>query len=166
MATEMQTVTRPSSARTGRTDASAKSGEQRIVIRDLNWDLYDRLSDAIGDRQHIYLAYDGKDLELMTKGWPHEDYRHLFTRFVTFVTSELRIRSRAGGETTWKRPEVARGLEADQCYYFLPEKLRVIAAARRARPQTLPITPTLTWPSRSTFLLLRSTGLASMRRFG
>ena len=31
---------------------------------------------------------------------------------------------------TWKRPELSRGLEADQCYYFQPEKL---AAAARAK---------------------------------
>jgi hypothetical protein len=62
--------------------------DQRIVIRDLSWDLYDRLSEAVGERQHIYLAYDGKDLELMTKGWDHEDYKELFSRFVTFVTSD------------------------------------------------------------------------------
>ncbi len=35
--------------------------EQRIVIRDVSWDLYDLLSDAIGERQHVYLAYDGRD---------------------------------------------------------------------------------------------------------
>jgi hypothetical protein len=41
---------------------------------------------------------------------------------VIFVTSELRIRCRELGETTWKRPEIARGLESDLCYYFTPEK--------------------------------------------
>ena len=49
--------------------------EQRIAIRDVSWELYDRLSDAVGERQHVYLAYDGKDLEIMTKGRDHEDYQ-------------------------------------------------------------------------------------------
>jgi hypothetical protein len=33
--------------------------EQRIAIRDIAWDLYDRLSDAIGEGQNVHLAYDG-----------------------------------------------------------------------------------------------------------
>ncbi len=92
------------------------------MIRGLDWELYDRLSDAIGERQHVYLAYDGKDLEIMTKGREHEGFRDLFGWFVKVVTFEWRIPCRGLGETTWKRPEIARGLEADLCYYFDPEK--------------------------------------------
>jgi hypothetical protein len=50
------------------------AGDQRITIRGLEWDLYDRLSDAIGEGQHVRLAYDGKDLEIMTTGRLHEDF--------------------------------------------------------------------------------------------
>jgi Uma2 family endonuclease len=105
-------------------------GEQRIVIRNVSWDLYDSLSDAIGERQHVYLAYDGKDLEIMTKGRIHEDYREVLGWFVKIVASELRIRSRGLGETTWKRPEIARGLESDLGYYFTARKLAADAKAR------------------------------------
>jgi Uma2 family endonuclease len=91
-------------------------GEQRIAIRGVSWDLYDRLSDAINPRQHIYLAYDGEDLEIMTKGRWREHYKELFGRFVSRVTASLTIRRATLGETSWKRPELARGLEADQCY--------------------------------------------------
>jgi hypothetical protein len=35
-------------------------GDQRIVIQGVSWDLYDQLSEAIGDEQHVRLAYDGK----------------------------------------------------------------------------------------------------------
>ena len=34
------------------------------------------------------------------------------------------------GETTWKRAEIQRGIEADQCYYFNSEKLRAAAKSR------------------------------------
>jgi Uma2 family endonuclease len=97
-------------------------GDQRIAIRDVSWEIYDLLSDAVGERQHVYLAFDGKDMEIMTKGRAHEGFRAILARFVIFVTSELRIRCRELGETTWKRPEIARGLESDLCYYFTAEK--------------------------------------------
>ncbi len=109
--------------------SSVVLGEQRITIRGLSWDLYDRLSDAIGEGQHVHLAYDGKDLEIMTTGYVHEDFKELLGRLVNAVTVELDIPCRGGGQTTWKRTEVARGLEADLCYYFEPGKLAVVAAA-------------------------------------
>jgi Uma2 family endonuclease len=105
-------------------------GEQRIVIRNVSWDLYELLSDAIGERQHVYLAYDGKDLEIMTKGRIHEGYRAFFSRLVNALTFELRIRCSDLGETTWKRPEIARGLESDLGYYFTAKKMAADAKAR------------------------------------
>jgi Uma2 family endonuclease len=81
------------------------------------------------------MAYDGKDLELMTTSRIHEYFKDLFGQFVTEVSNELRIPRCPAGETTWKRPEISRGLEADQCYYFLPEKLAADARSR-ARKST------------------------------
>ncbi len=106
---------------------AVRMGEQRIALRDVSWDLYDLLSDAIGERQHVYLAFDGRDLEIMTKGRIHEVYREFLARLIIALTFELKIRCRGLGETTWKRPEIARGLEADLGYYFTREKLEADA---------------------------------------
>jgi len=112
-----------------RATAGVTPGEQRILIRGLSWDLYDRLSDEIGEGQHVRLAFDGQDLEITSPGYMHEDSRDLLSRLVNAVTVELHIPCRGGGQTTWKRPELERGLEADQCYHFTPEKLATIAEA-------------------------------------
>jgi Uma2 family endonuclease len=129
----MATITSPPRpGTTSRTSPRAPiviAGEQRIVIRDVSWDLYDLLSEAIGERQHVYLAYDGKDLEIMTKGRVHEGYRALFGRLANALTFELGIRCSDLGETTWKRLEIARGLEGDLCYYFTARKLAADARA-------------------------------------
>jgi Uma2 family endonuclease len=105
-------------------------GETRIAIRGVEWKVYDLLSDAVGEGQHVRMAYDGKDLEIMTTGRIHEYFKDLFGQFVLAVCNELRIPRSPAGETTWKRPELSRGLEADQCYYFLPAKLAADARAR------------------------------------
>ena len=133
----MSTITKPTSlpAPLSRPDPRvpvAVTTEQRIVIRGLNWELYDRLSDAVGKRQRVYLAYDGKDLEIMTKGRDHEVFREILGRFVSAITFELKIRCRGARETTWKRPEIKRGVEADLCYYF-DEGKRAADARSRAR---------------------------------
>jgi Uma2 family endonuclease len=90
----------------------------------VSWDLYDRLSDAIDEHQHVYLAYDGKDLEILTKGRKHENFRELMGQLVNAIRDDLHIPCRGVGETTWKRPEIERGLEGDLTSYFQAEKLR------------------------------------------
>ena len=44
---------------------------------------------------------------------------------------------KAQGQTTWKRPEVARGLESDECYFFGVDKLAVVAGARARRSKRI-----------------------------
>jgi Uma2 family endonuclease len=112
-------------------NAAKMLGEQRIAIRDIPWDLYDRLSEAIGEGQNVHLAYDGKDLEIMVLSREHEDFKDLFGRLVNTITDELYIANRGAGQTTWKRPEILRGLEADLCYYFDADKLAQDRAARK-----------------------------------
>src|SRR5271168_2509 len=79
---------------------TAITAEQRIAIRGASWDLYDQISEAIGEKQRVVVAFDGKDIEIMTK-WPvHEDFRHLVTDFLSIVSVACGIRGRRLGETT------------------------------------------------------------------
>jgi Uma2 family endonuclease len=142
----MSTITTPPRratplAESAPTGSNVDSGDQWLAIRDVSWEIYDLLSDAVGERQHVFLAYDGNDLEIMTKGKDHEDYREVLSRFVIFITSELRIRCWGLGETTWKRPEIARGLEADLCYFFTPEKPAAIVEARARKLKDIAAVP-------------------------
>jgi Uma2 family endonuclease len=108
---------------------------QRIVVRGVGWHVYRGLSDAVGEGQHIRLAYDGKDLELMATSPIHERYKELFGQFVNAVTLAQDIDSENVGEATWDTEESERGLQADQSYYFNAEKLRVAreAFARKSK---------------------------------
>jgi Uma2 family endonuclease len=103
--------------------------DRRAVFKDVDWSFYERLVDSIPEGANLHVDYDGKDLEVMGKGRKHEGQRELLGYFVRVVTAELRLDYKSLGETTWKRAEISRGLEADQCYYFLPEKLAANAAA-------------------------------------
>jgi hypothetical protein len=69
------------------------------------------------------LAFDGRDLEIMTKGRMHEIFKERLTQLVREICIELSVPYSSLGETTWKRPEIERGLEADQGFYFSKEKL-------------------------------------------
>jgi Uma2 family endonuclease len=95
----------------------------------VGWHVYETLVDGIAEGQHVYVAYDGKDLEIMTKGYRHEGYKVRFGCLMVALRFELDIPCLEGGETTWKRPEIARGLEADLCYFFATEKLAAVSAS-------------------------------------
>jgi Uma2 family endonuclease len=103
--------------------------EERGVMRGVSWNLYDRLTDAIGERSSIRVAFDGKDVEIMVVGPIHENLGDLLSLFVNEVYDGLEIDCQGLRSTTWKRPEVDRGVESDLCYYFDPAKLEVCEAA-------------------------------------
>jgi Uma2 family endonuclease len=66
----------------------------------------------------------------MTTSPEHEEFKELLGKFVSLVAEELGIPHKSMGETTWKRMEVSRGIEADQCFYFRPAKLAAAANAK------------------------------------
>ena len=70
-------------------------GDQKIIIRGVDWQLYNLLDEAITEDQHIRLAYDGEDLEIMTIGFPHEQYRDILGKIVVAVSKAARIPARA-----------------------------------------------------------------------
>jgi Uma2 family endonuclease len=99
----------------------------RVVIRNVDWAFYEQLVDSIPEGIHIHLDYDGKDLEIVSPtSILHDASRGLLGHFVEAVAEELEIPYKSAGQTTWKRPEVLRGLEADECYFFRDEKLSAV----------------------------------------
>jgi Uma2 family endonuclease len=114
--------------------ASESGGETRIALPGLGWQIYEKWVDSLPAGSPVRMAFDGRNLEIMVKGPVHEDFRSLLGRFVEEVATELEIPMIGLGETTWKRPEIERGLEADQCYFFDPGKIAAVndALARKS----------------------------------
>jgi len=106
--------------------------DTRVVVFDVTWDAYERLVDALGEGGNCRVAFDGKDIEMMTLGPFHERQRSLLEFFITIVAGELKIRRQPMGSTTWKRKKLKRAIESDLCYYFDPAKLAAAAAAARS----------------------------------
>ncbi len=103
--------------------------EHRVVIRGVDWPFYERLVDSIPEGANLHVDYDGKDLEIMALSQLHDGIKKRLARFVELTAEELEIPCTGVGQATWKRPEVARGLESDESYYFALEKLAAAADA-------------------------------------
>jgi Uma2 family endonuclease len=97
--------------------------DRRVVYRGVDWAFYERLVDSIPARSHIHVDYDGRDLELMSLGPKHEMIISRMDPLIGIISREWNVPFARMGQTTWKRRDLARGLESDRSYYFLPEKL-------------------------------------------
>src|ERR1700733_9692916 len=89
---------------TARTQSPPAAGEERQVVPDTTWDFYDRLTDALGEHSPFRVAFDGKDIEIMTVGNRHERIKTLMGQFFDLVVDELEVDCVALGSTSWKRP--------------------------------------------------------------
>lgn len=107
--------------------------DHRVVIRGVDWNFYERLVDSIPEGAHIHCDFDGKDLEIVSPSMIHDGSRGLLGRVVGLVAEVCEIPIKSAGQTTWKRPEIARGLESDESHYFRAEKLAAVAKLRARR---------------------------------
>ena len=107
--------------------------DRRVVFRGVDWSFYEKLVDSVPEGANLHVDFDGRDLEIMAIGPDHDDVKFLLGEFVSQVATVMEIPFRGLASTTWKRSEIARGLEADQCFFFQREKLAVLARLRRSK---------------------------------
>lgn len=91
--------------------------EQRVILDNISWQTYLAiLNDA--DNCRGRMTYDRGILEIMAPSKLHEQVKRLIGRMVEVFTEELNIDIESVGSTTFKREDLERGFEADECYYI------------------------------------------------
>jgi Uma2 family endonuclease len=103
----------------------------RLVAPEVSWAFYEEYISKIPENSPVRAAFDGRDLETMTPGYAHEVFEDLIGYLVTAIAEEQEISYQPAGSTTWNRPELVRGIEADRSYFFDPSK--IAAASLRFR---------------------------------
>jgi len=93
---------------------------QVFVLRNATWDLYERLRDE-SEGQNIRITYDGGSLVLMSPLPIHDKVKTMAGRLIEMASFEMDVPISSFGSTTWKRKDLAKGLEADECYYVQNE---------------------------------------------
>src|SRR5919112_5545286 len=98
---------------------TAKSrAEQRVLLRNISWETYERLLDERGDSRVPRLAYDWGDLEIMSPSSEHESVAY----FVAVLAEEMRVNAYGVGSTTYRRGDIGRGFEPDASFYIRNEE--------------------------------------------
>jgi Uma2 family endonuclease len=95
-----------------------------VLLKGIGWETYASLREEL-DRssQHMYLTYDRGALEIMAPSPFHEKYKGLIGRYLEIMSLELNIPIASFGSTTFKREDLERGLEPDECDYIQHEPL-------------------------------------------
>lgn len=93
-------------------------GERRIVLSGISWEVYEQLREN-EENWHVRMAYDNGRLELMSPSPDHEGITKLIARMIETFLEETGVSHRSLRSTTWKRRELGKGCEGDECYYIL-----------------------------------------------
>jgi len=96
--------------------------EQRVVLRNVSWETYERLLAENLDHSSPRFTYDGGVLEIISPSAAHEWYNQLVSDLVKLLARELRIDVLSLGSTTFKREEAEKGFEPDSCFYVTHAK--------------------------------------------
>lgn len=89
---------------------------QRMLLQNVSWQFYEWFSGEMGERP-IRITYDRGNMELMSPSFQHETAGTLLGKMVSALAEELNIPIKAGKSTTFRREDLERGLEPDECFY-------------------------------------------------
>ncbi|HEX4055865.1 MAG TPA: Uma2 family endonuclease [Tepidisphaeraceae bacterium] len=91
--------------------------QQHIVLDDVSWKFYEHLLDEVGDRP-LRITYDNGSIEIMAPLDVHEYWKKRIGQLVELMCLERDIKVLPAGSTTFKREDLQKGLEPDECYYI------------------------------------------------
>lgn len=89
-----------------------------VVIPNVDWDTYEKLLAAFGDRRNPRLTYDRGELEIMVPSFEHDSDAAVLARLAETLTEELGLPVIAGGSVTVKWKKAHKGIEPDRCFWI------------------------------------------------
>jgi Uma2 family endonuclease len=89
-----------------------------IVLTQVSWGEYENLLQAWGDHRSTRFAYDRGWLEVRMPSPLHEIINRLLAKIIFTLAEELGLEANDLGSTTFNRPDLARGIEPDSCFYI------------------------------------------------
>ncbi len=90
---------------------------QCLTLRQIDWSDFEAILTELGDRRASRIAYFQGVLEIRMPLPEHEKAKIMIGEFVKILLDELEIDWEPYGSTTFKRPEMAAGIEPDDCFY-------------------------------------------------
>jgi Uma2 family endonuclease len=102
---------------------------QRIVLTDVNWSTFETILQELGEKRISKIAYAQNQLEIRMPLPEHEFDKEIIGDMVKILLEELDIDRECYGSTTFKRQDMAAGIEPDNCFYI--QNYRAMIGKRR-----------------------------------
>ncbi|MBI1913372.1 MAG: Uma2 family endonuclease [Planctomycetes bacterium] len=98
-----------------------RGGEQRLLLHCISWDEYVALGEILKDRPALRMTYDRGNLEFMTTSPEHERLKKRLSRVLEALAEEFGREIATAGNMTFRREDLDRGLEPDDCFWIAHE---------------------------------------------
>jgi Uma2 family endonuclease len=95
---------------------------QVIRYSGIDWPTYVAYYDSLGER-HIRVTYADGEMEVMTVSGKHERGKTLLARLIEALFDELELDAEGAGSMTFRREDLQRAIEPDECYWIQHEPL-------------------------------------------
>ncbi len=91
---------------------------QRIQLQDVNWNELEAILNELGDKRACRIAYSDGVLKIRMPLPEHEKAKVLIGDMIKILLEELDIDNECFGSSTFKRQDMAKGIEPDECFYI------------------------------------------------
>jgi Uma2 family endonuclease len=90
----------------------------RVIFHDVSWQEFEAILEELGEHRATRLAYSRGSLEIRMPLPKHEVAKVIIGDLVTILLDELEIDYEPFGSTTFKREDMAQGVEPDDSFYI------------------------------------------------
>ncbi|MGH8564415.1 MAG: Uma2 family endonuclease [Gammaproteobacteria bacterium] len=161
----MQTATQTTSPQVH--GGQPSSPDHCILLSGVRWETYESLLADMQDSHAAHFAYDQGMLEIMGPSYEHESLKHVIAMLVEVLAEEMEMDIHGGGSTTFRREDLAKGFEPDECFYIQhAERVRGKKQIDLAQdpPPDLIIEIDITGPSLNKFPIFAALGIPEVWR--
>lgn len=97
----------------------------RVMFHNVNWQDFEAIIEELGDHRAARLAYSQGTLEIRMPLPKHEKAKVIIGDLVKILLEELEIDYESFGSTTFKREDMAGGVEPDDSFYIQNHALMI-----------------------------------------
>ena len=89
-----------------------------MLLRNVSWETYERLLEEREERRSPRFFYDRGVLEIVSPSARHDRISRIVAWLVEELAAEASLDVDNVGSATFRREDLARGFEPDECFYF------------------------------------------------
>jgi Uma2 family endonuclease len=95
---------------------------QRVVLHGISWRDYIQIGNILCDRPALRLTFSQGTLEIMVTSRQREFFKTRLERLIEILAEEFNLRIEPGGNMTFQREDLEKGLEGDSCWWIEHEE--------------------------------------------